>query len=223
MSRSKSNVLAISDIHAPYHHKHTIDFLVDTARRYKCTEIVDMGDLFDIHRTSRHTPEPESYGITEELERARIFVKELALAFPKMKIAYGNHDMRIVKVGKLLGIPAEAIKSPADLFECPKSWVWGKEHSVDEVIYFHGDGYSGSQGALNAAINKRSSVVIGHIHSFGGVLYQNNGYNKVFGLNTGCLIDQNSPAFRYAETSKNKATIGCGVVIEGVEAHFIPM
>lgn len=179
--------------------------------------------MFDVHRASRHVPEPDSLDIETEIKRATIFVSELYKVFPKMQIVYGNHDLRIYKVGKLVGIPAAAIRSPGELFNCPKTWLWDKECRIDDVIYFHGDGYSGPQGALNAAITRRSSVSIGHIHSFGGVLYQNNGYNRVFGLNTGCLIDQASPAFRYAETSKNKATIGCGVIIEGVEAHFIPM
>lgn len=182
-----------------------------------------MGDLFDIHRASRHIPEPESWDVMEEIRRAKLLVRELARAFPTMKLCYGNHDLRYWKVAKTVGIPTDVIRNPNEIFDCPKTWTWAREYVIDGVLYFHGDGYSGPQGALNAAINRRMSTVIGHIHSFGGVLYQNNGHSRIFGLNTGCLIDQDSPAFRYAETSKNKATLGCGIILEGVEAHFVPM
>jgi hypothetical protein len=44
----------------------------------------------------------------------------------------------------------------------------------------------------------------------------------IFGMNTGCLIDVDAIAFKYARGSAFKPTLGCGVVISGVP-YFVPM
>lgn len=218
-----ANVLVIPDVHFPYHHKRTFDFLEETASKWKCSQVVSVGDMFDMHRTGRHLPEPESYSMKDEIAFAKVAVKQLSSIFPRMKICYGNHDLRAFKAVKEKGITSEMLKPISDLFACPKEWEFGYEFLKDGVIYFHGDGYSGIKGALDAAMKKRSSVVIGHLHSFGGVHYHNNGYNRIFGLNSGCLIDDKMPAFSYASTAKDRPTLGCGVVVEGREAYFVPI
>lgn len=219
----KGNVLVIPDIHFPYHHRNSFDFLEQTAKRWKCTKVISLGDMFDMHRTGKHLPEPCSMGMSEELEMNKVCVKVLSKMFPKMSVCYGNHDLRAYKAVKEKGITSDMLKPIGELFGCPKDWIFDYEFNIDGVLYFHGDGYSGLRGAMDAAMKRRNSVVIGHLHSFGGVLYHNNGYNTIFGMNAGCLIDDKQPAFAYGMNSKDKATLGCGVVIEGKEAHFIPM
>jgi len=64
------------------------------------------------------------------------------------------------------------------------------------------------------------SVVLGHLHSNAGVIYNNNGHNQIFGMNAGCLIDRNSVAFRYGALSKTKQVLGCGVIESSRKAYF---
>ena len=218
-----ANTLVISDTHFPYHHKNTFDFLEETASRWKCSNIVSVGDMFDLHRTGRHLPEPDSMSIKDEISKARIAVKTLSSIFPKVRICYGNHDLRAFKSAKEKGISPEMLRTIGELYHCPDTWEFNYEYIIDGVKIFHGDGYSGLKGAMDAATKNRMSVAIGHLHSFGGVNYHHNGYNRIFGMNVGCLIDVKAPAFAYAQTSKDKPTIGCGVIVEGKEAYFIPL
>lgn len=219
------NSLIISDIHFPYHNRNAFDFLAETSRKWKCTKFYSTGDMFDLHRTGKHLPEPTAMSMEDEIAMARVAVKILSRIFKDVKTVYGNHDLRGFKAAKEKGITQEMMKSIPELFECPKTWEFGDEYLIDgKVILFHGDGYSGVKGAIDAASKRRSSVAIGHLHSYGGVLYHDNGYNRIFGLNTGCLIDDSLPAFNYAKTSKDKPTLGCGVIIDGGnEGYFIPL
>lgn len=223
MKYKLGNTLVISDIHFPYHHRESFDFLNDTYKSWKCTKVISVGDMFDMHRTGKHLPEPNAMSMADEIKTDKINVKTLASIFPEMRICYGNHDLRAQKAVKEKGITGEMLKSLHELFECPVGWKFDYEFIDDGVIYFHGDGYSGQRGAMDAAMKRRSSVAIGHLHSFGGVSYHNNGKDMVFGLNTGCLINDKLPAFAYGINSKDKATIGCGVVVEGKSGYFVPM
>lgn len=162
--------------------------------------------------------------MTRKIRMSKVAVKTLARIFPRMTITYGNHDLRAFKAVKEKGITSEMMRPLAELFNCPKTYNFLYEYVQDNVIYFHGDGYSGMKGALEAAMKKRMSAVIGHLHAFAGVHYHSNGHTRIFGMNVGCLIDDKSPAFTYATNSKDKGILGAGVVLEGGEsAYFVPM
>lgn len=90
-------------------------------------------------------------------------------------------------------------------------------------MYIHGEGFSGQNGAITAAKSHRQSVVLGHLHTFGGVTYSASRNDLIFGLNVGCLIDTHAYAFRYGKFLANRPTLGCGVVIDGKQAIFVPM
>lgn len=219
----KQNVLVISDTQAPFHHRDTIDFLNDQRKRFKCTKIVNIGDEVDFHAISLHDKEPEGDGVTQELAKAKIFLRQLASIFPEMDICISNHTDRPYRVAKKFGIPREFLKGYKELLDAPKGWKWFNRIYVDGVCYQHGEGYSGRNGAIQAALNNRQSTVIGHLHSHAGVNYHANENDLIFGMNVGCLIDVDAYAFRYGRTFKDKPVLGCGVVVEGSEPFFIPM
>jgi hypothetical protein len=55
------------------------------------------------------------------------------------------------------------------------------------------------------------------------VQYTRSRANTLFGLNCGAGLDEGKYAFQYAKHTAAKTTHGCGIVIDGVEAFFIPM
>jgi hypothetical protein len=84
----------------------------------------------------------------------------------------------------------------------------------------HGDnGKSGAYAHVNYMKQRKGSVVIGHVHSYAGVNYE----GDHFGMNTGCLIDKTAYCFKYAKNMLNSVNLGCGIVINGKAAHFLPM
>ncbi|NDB62078.1 hypothetical protein EB001_27115, partial [bacterium] len=122
------------------------------------------------------------------------------------------------------GLPSRFIKSYEDAWEAPKGWKWALEWEIDGVLYTHGTGSSGQAGAINRARDCRQSTVIGHIHSFGGVLYSSSDKDMIFGMNVGCGIDINAYAMEYSKPFPKRPTLGCGVVLDsGRIAIFVPM
>lgn len=219
----KHNVLVIPDLQAPFHHRDALDFLSDQRRRWKATKIICIGDEVDFHAISMHDAEAEADGPVQELKRAKLLLKQLYSLFPQVDVCISNHTDRPYRVAGKYGIPRDFLKSYKELLEAPKGWNWHNRIYVDDVCYQHGEGYSGRNGAIQAAMSNRQSTVIGHLHSHGGVLWHANDNDIIFGLNVGCLIDVDAYAFRYGKTFKDKPCLGCGIVIEGEEAHFIPM
>ncbi len=115
------------------------------------------------------------------------------------------------------------MKDYKSFLDAPKGWSWSRSIEIDGVLYHHGEGYSGSLGAYKAAMNAMRSTVIGHIHSHGGVTYIQTEFDRIFAMNVGCGVDIEAYAFAYGKNCAFKPTLGCGVVIDGKEAYFIPM
>ncbi len=79
-------------------------------------------------------------------------------------------------------------------------------------------------GARNAALDSQTSTVIGHLHAFGGVSHINTwGSSPRWGMNVGCMIDSKAIAFEYGKLSRNRETLGVGVVVDdGKTPIFVP-
>ena len=65
-------------------------------------------------------------------------------------------------------------------------------------------------------------AVQGHYHSKFSISYYSNPDKLVWGLQTGCLINQKELAFEYAKNFKSRFVIGCGMIING-QPKLMPM
>jgi len=66
------------------------------------------------------------------------------------------------------------------------------------------------------------SCVVGHFHSAAGVKYLVNPLHRMFGMDTGCLIDDKAMAFAYGLRTKIRSMLSVGIIIDGVP-QVIPM
>lgn len=217
-----SRVLAISDLHCPFDHPKYLDFLRRTRDRYKTDTTVCLGDELDFAAISRYPKDPDGLGGGDEFKQGLEHLKPYYKAFPNVKVCTSNHTDRPYKLAFSVGMPNAFVRPLADLLKAPKGWEWQDDYVIDGALYFHGEPYSGKDGALQAAKNESMNVVIGHIHSSPGVTYHAAKYKKIWALNCGWGGDQVAYAFKYAKTSRSKAVLGCGVILDG-EPHFIPM
>ena len=217
-----STVLAIPDLHMPFHHKDAIRFLAAVKRKYKPNEIVNMGDLEDWHSISMHDHDPDGLSAGAELIALRKAVKPLFKLFPKMKICTSNHGALPLRRAFKFGLPSELIKSYKDILQMPKGWEIADSWEVDDIVYEHGEAFSGQTAAIKSANANMQSTVIGHIHAFAGIQYSANSKHLIFGFNVGCLIDRTSYAFAYGKKIKAKPILGCGIIKNGIPT-FIPM
>ena len=222
LATGDETVLVIPDLQIPFEHKDALPFIRTVAAAVEPTQIVCIGDEVDQMALSRFDPDPEGEGAGPELRRAIAHLRAWYEAFPDVKVCTSNHTGRIQKKAFHAGIPEAYLRPVNDWMQAPSGWQWEDYWEIDGVRYEHGDAQGGMYAARNLAIRNRQSTVIGHHHSHGGVFYIANDKEMIFGMNSGCLTDMDSIAFKYARMSAFKPTLGCGVVIQGVP-YFVPM
>jgi len=216
-------ILVIGDTHFPFEHPNYLEFLKQTAKEYKVTDIVHIGDMCDNSAISRHQTETCAMDATTEYQKALECVQRYAKVFPKLKYVLGNHSLIPLRQCATMGIPKEFIKGTSELWNFPQEWEVAERYIIDNVLYEHGIGYGGKNGALDKANNSMMSCVIGHSHAFGGCQYKSNSEKLIFGLNAGAGVDISAYAFNYGKFSKNRETLGCGIVLNQSKAIFVPM
>lgn len=220
--RRTLKVLAIPDLHSPFIHKDAVLFLDAVNKKQKPDVVVCLGDEVDLHSISRHPADPDGDAPGHELKRAIRGLKPIYDMFPDCKVCLGNHSLRIHRRAFEYQIPAAAIRTHRELFDAPDGWEYADEWKVDGVVYIHGIGYSGQQGALKAARSYMAPTVIGHLHGDGGILYESNHAELIWGMNCGWLGDRKSYAMAYGKHSAKRGILGCGIINRGVPT-FIPM
>lgn len=216
-----SRVLGIGDKHIPFEHPKYLAFIKKVQKRFNTNKTVDLGDVYEHNAISYHESDPDGRSSGDELKLAAKAVRPWARAFPKLKACYGNHDILPYRQAKTNGIPRHMLRELNEIYDTP-SWDWAEEHIIDGVLYTHGRG-GGKNAALSMAQSERMSCVMGHAHSWGGVQYTASTRDLLFGMNVGCGIDIKRYSFAYAKKFSVRPTLGCGVVLEGKEAIFIPM
>lgn len=215
-------VLCISDIHFPAHHPDLFEFLAAIKREFKPSQVVVIGDEIDAAGLSDWDKNPDEAAPGHELAAAVKLMKKLYKLFPIVKACISNHTDRIYRKPFKAGIPKALLRTYAEILEAPAGWQWAEDWEIDGVIYEHGEGFSGKDGALKAAQANMSATVIGHLHAHAGIAYYANAKHLIWGFNVGCLIDRHNPAFNYGKHIKSKPIIGVGVIARGVPI-FIPM
>lgn len=222
LNKGTERVVIISDLQIPYEHPDALSFVATVEEAVAATRVVCIGDEVDQHALSRFDMDPDAEGAGPELTKSVKRLKKWYKMFPKVDVVMSNHTQRVYKQAFLAGIPEQYLRPVNEWLQAPEGWTWHDFIDIDGVRYEHGDAQGGMYAARNLAVRNRQSTVIGHHHSHGGVLYVANNSEMIFGLNTGCLIDQQSLAFKYGKNSAFKPTLGCGVVLEGVP-YFVPM
>lgn len=217
-----STVLVIPDIQVPFMHEDAIEFLKLVNKTFEPEIAIQIGDLADQHHFSKYSNSTKGRGGKEEMEDASRQLDPLKKMFPKMYICWGNHDLRIFQKAQEAGIDDSLLKTYQEMLDMPEGWFINDRWEVDGVIYEHGIGRSGSQGALKAAMANMQSTVIGHLHSHAGILYYGNKKSFIWGFNVGALIDDKKYAFEYGRFTAGKSVLGCGIIIDGIPM-FIPM
>ena len=216
-----SRVLHISDLHLPFTHPKALAFCKKLYKTYKCDKVVFAGDIIDNHAMSYHESDPDGFSAGDELKEAKKMIKPWLKAFPKAYVTIGNHDAVLERKAKTFGIPKSMIRSLGEAYET-KVWKWVLEVEIYGVLYIHGKCY-GKNAALTTAMTERVSIAQGHSHAYAGVQFSTSTRDRLFGLNSGCLIDVDSYAMAYGKAFSVRPVLGSSVIINGVQPIFVPM
>lgn len=217
-----NNVLIISDLHAPFQHPDTFEFLTHLTGIVKPDLVVSIGDIQDGHQLSFHGKEDEIPSAHQELIDAREQLEVFYELFPNGIMTLGNHDARHLRRAKDAGIPEIYFKPIEEVLGMPKGWTVDSQFYVKttegEVLFTHTLGNSDMRSAQRLGV----SSVTGHKHSIFGINYWSTRQELRYTMTVGCLINPHHPAFRYNKTQVLRPIIGCGAILEG-EPVLLPM
>ena len=221
----EETVLVIPDLQVPFQHKDSYKFLEAVTWYYEPTQIVCIGDEVDFHALSDYDHDPDGFSPGHELQRAVDNLAPLYEMFPTVKSCISNHTLRPFRRAFKYGIPRALMRDYRDFLQAPAGWQWENHWIIDEVRYEHGHELGGGYGKMataSAAVKNGRSTVFGHFHANAGIHYTSTPEALLFGFNVGCLIDYHSYAFAYAQGSKSRPILGCGVIQEAIPT-FVPM
>lgn len=208
--RNSSSVLVVGDLHAPFIRRGYFDHCLSTYKKHGCTQVVFIGDVVDNHYSSYHPSDPDGYSAGDELQRAIDMLQPWHKAFPDAKVTLGNHDRIPARKVYDNGLSDRWMKGYRHVLKTP-SWDFVDHHIIDEVLYVHGDG---SGQAHIRARKELMSVVQGHFHSACTLNFFVGRNYRVFGMQVGCGVDDDSYAMAYGKNHP-RSIIACAVVKEG--------
>jgi len=209
----KENVLVIGDPHEPFTREGYMLFCREQQEKYECGTIVNIGDQVDNHYSSFHDADPDGMGAGDELDEAILRTQRWHYLFPGAYVCIGNHDDIIRRQLYANGISARWMKPMNDVLGTP-TWKWAMEHELYGVKYVHGTGTTGAQAAYTRAMKAGQSVVMGHVHTEASIRWHVTKTSRVFGLMTGCGVDDRVYAMAYAKNFPAKYIVSCAVVLE---------
>lgn len=218
-SHTGKRVLVWPDTHCPFAHPDALAFLVAVRDKYQCDTVVNLGDEADFHGFSRWPKDPDGMGIGSELRATIDALTPFYREFPNVKVCTSNHTARPMKLMFASGLPEAFYPAYSTMLNAPDGWQWRDFWVIDGVRYFHGEGKSGQNAHVQFLKAYKQSVVHGHLHSFAAVSWE----GDKFAMNAGCLIDARAYAFKYAKHLAIPVSLGCGVVIDGKQAFWVPM
>lgn len=216
-------VAHIPDLHEPFGHPDAPAFVSAVLQKYQPTLIIYAGDELDQHALSvGHPTDPNGLSAQTELDMGLARMQRWYEVTPRAKVCHSNHGSRPYRKAFMAGIPEAYLKEYKDFMQAPEGWEWVDEVVIDGVCYTHGEGATGTNGALQLAIRQGMSQAVGHWHGNAGASFFHSGRHTVFGLYSGCLIDAGKYAFRYGKHFKAQPVLGMSMIDEGVP-QFIPM
>lgn len=222
-STTQGNILLISDMHIPYHHKDTLDFLSDLNKEYNPSRIICMGDELDKHSLSFHDSDPELASAGDELKNALPVIAQLQKLFPRMDLLESNHGSLVYRRAKHHGIPRQYLKTYNEVLGVSDNWQWHFDLTVKlptgVACYFH---HGKTANVLRLSQQMGMCAAQGHYHNDFSVKYWANPNALYWALQTGCLIDDKSLAFTYNNVNVQRPIIGTAVIVEGMPV-LVPM
>jgi hypothetical protein len=206
-NKETKNVLIIGDLHLPFTKEGYFEHCVKIKEKYNCNEFVFIGDIIDNHYSSFHDSDPDGMGAGEEIKAAQDGIQKWYNEFPNAKVCLGNHCLIPNRKAFNAGLSRHWVKSIQEVFQL-WDWTFSDSFIIDDVVYEHGIGGKAQQRSKRELI----SVVQGHYHTDMYIHYTVGRNFKIFGMQVGCGVDQDSYAMAYGKYFP-KPAIGCGVIL----------
>jgi len=213
--KDNSRILLISDLHIPYHHKDALAFLQHLKDKYNPTRVICLGDELDKHALSYHDSDPDLPSAGDELQEALPTVDKLFDMFPEMDVIESNHGSLVWRKTKTHGIPRHYVKSYNDVLGVDDGWKWHFDLTIQlpngQYCYFH---HGKTTDVTKISQQMGMNAVQGHYHEKFKAEYWGNPTGLYWGLQVGCLIDDDSYAFAYNNVNIKRPVMGTALIID---------
>lgn len=217
------SILVISDMHIPFQHPDSFEFLKAIKKEYRPDKVVCIGDEVDKHAMSFHDSDPDLPSAGDELKQAIKHLQPLYKLFPEVDLVDSNHGSMVYRKGKHHGIPRKYLRGYGEILEAPKGWKWYHDLTLTcsdgQDVYFH---HGLKRNGLHVAKELACNYVQGHFHNNFEINYSSSPERLIWNMTVGCLIDDASLAFHYNKTTLGRPIIGCGAIING-QPVLLPM
>lgn len=218
------NVLLFGDTHYPFHHPDAFAFLRAVKKKYDPDRVFHLGDLSDQYVFSSYTKIPQADNVPTELKKTRKAIKELHSIFPQLSILESNHDDRLYRRGRINGIPRELILPYKDIIGASDyQWRWVSDVTIrlsDKKHLYLTHVKSGT--AISVAKMLGMNVAMAHHHTKFSINYYTTPLSSYWGVDIGCLINDDRYAFAYNKQSIIRPVLGCCLIKNG-SPLLIPM
>ena len=223
---SHKSILCISDLHIPFEHPDSFEYLKAIKQKYKPETIVNLGDEVSLNAFSFHDKDgSELFTPTTELEECIERLQPYYKLFPKKMLCESNHGSLILRKAKFAKIPLHLLMSYQQILQSPKTWTWHNKIILDlprgqKVLFTHGKAANTPKLSKNNGVN----TVEGHYHTRCELVYWKGELdpNPMFGMKVGCSIDNSAYDFNYNKTNVDDVIVNHAVIINGFP-KLLPM
>lgn len=212
-----SRILLISDMHIPYHHPDSLDFLQYLKDKYQPTRVICLGDELDKHSLSFHDSDPDLPSAGDELRLSLPVIAKLKEMFPIMDILESNHGSLLYRKAHHHGIPKQYLKSYNEVLGVDDGWQWYYDLTVElpngNKCYIH---HGKSANVTKTSQTMSMCAVQGHFHETFKVEYWGNPVALYWAMQAGCLINDKAYAFNYNNVNLKRPILGTGLIIDSM-------
>ena len=212
-AKDERRVLVIPDLHAPFIEPGFFEHCKAMYKKWNCNAVHFTGDCLDNSFSSFHEISPDGKSAGDELAMAIEQIKPFHAEWPIATVCIGNHDAIISRKLVASGLSSAWLKDFNQVLGT-HGWIWADKFNVDGVLYVHGTGSSGRNGAINRAINWNTRIVQGHIHTETSIIYHANKDSLLWSMQLGAAFDVNSYAANYAKNFTKKPIISVGIILD---------
>tara|TARA_R100000655_G_scaffold81041_1_gene120438 strand:- start:2748 stop:3482 length:735 start_codon:yes stop_codon:yes gene_type:complete len=206
-------VMVIPDLHAPFIQPGFFEHCKEMYKKWNCNAVHLTGDCIDNSFSSFHEICPDGKSAGDELKLAIEQIKPFHKEWPVATVTIGNHDAIISRKLVASGLSSAWLKDFNDVLGT-HGWIWADRFEIDGVLYLHGTGSSGRNGAINRAINWNTNICQGHIHTETSVIYHANKDSLLWSMQLGSAFNVSSYAANYAKNFTKKPIIAVGIILE---------
>ena len=217
VEHQNQRILNISDMHLPFQHPDTFEFLQHLKDKYNPTRVICGGDEVDAHALSFHNSDPDLPSAGDELKQALPLIAKLHKMFPEMSIIGSNHSSMIFRKAMAHGLPRAYLKNYNEFLNVGSGWKWTDDLTVDlpdgtKCYYHHGK----INDVLKLSQTMGMSAVQFHFHENLSIKYWANPNGIFFALQSGCLVDDKAYAFNYNNVNLKRPLVATSLIIDSL-------